>query len=90
MAKAGRARLPKTRIIYYISPQVWAWHRGRIPKMAQILDLMLCIFPFEKPLYEQSGLRTEFVGHPFVDALGPKRTGNPRETESHRTPARQP
>ena len=79
MAKAVRARLPKTRIIYYISPQVWAWHRGRIPKMAQILDLMLCIFPFEKPLYEQSGLRTEFVGHPLVDALGPKRTGNPRE-----------
>ncbi len=81
LAKAARARLPNTRIIYYISPQVWAWHRGRIPKMARMLDLMLCIFPFEKPLYERSGLRTEFVGHPFVDSLGPKRSGNPREPE---------
>jgi lipid-A-disaccharide synthase len=81
MAKAARARLSKTRIIYYISPQVWAWHRGRIPKMAKVLDLMLCIFPFEKPLYEKSGLRTEFVGHPLVDALEPKRSGKPREMD---------
>ena len=81
LAKAARARLPNTRIIYYVSPQVWAWHRGRIPKMAKMLDLMLCIFPFEKPLYEQSGLRTEFVGHPLVDALGPKRTDAPREKD---------
>ena len=57
------------RLIYYISPQVWAWNRRRIPKMAKMLDLMLCIFPFEKQLYEDSGLRTEFVGHPFGDEI---------------------
>jgi lipid-A-disaccharide synthase len=79
LAKAVRARFPGLRIIYYISPQVWAWHRSRIPKMARFLDLMLCIFPFEKPLYESSGLRTEFVGHPLLDSLAPLRTEAPRE-----------
>ena len=69
LARALRARFPTLRIIYYVSPQVWAWNRRRIPKMAKWLDLMLCIFPFEKPLYEQSGLRTEFVGHPIVEQL---------------------
>jgi lipid-A-disaccharide synthase len=57
------------KIIYYISPQVWAWHRGRIKKMARWLDLMLCIFPFEAELYNQSGLRTVFVGHPMIERL---------------------
>jgi lipid-A-disaccharide synthase len=82
MAKALRARYPKLRIIYYVSPQVWAWNRRRIPKMAKWLDLMLCIFPFEKVLYEKSGLRTEFVGHPIVEQFAgrliapPERTAN--------------
>jgi lipid-A-disaccharide synthase len=67
MAKALRkARFPG-KIIYYISPQVWAWQRGRIPKMAQRLDLMICIFPFEQALYEGVGLRTIFAGHPLVE-----------------------
>lgn len=66
------------KIIYYISPQVWAWNRARIPKMARWLDLMLCIFPFEEELYEQSGLRTLFVGHPMIESLGAKRTNAPR------------
>lgn len=79
LAKAVRQRHPSIRIIYYISPQVWAWNRGRIPKMAGYLDLMLCIFPFEKELYESSGLRTEFVGHPMLDSLELKRSGAPRE-----------
>lgn len=69
LAKTLRASQPKLKILYYVSPQVWAWNRGRIPKMAKWLDLMLCIFPFEKPLYEQSGLRTEFVGHPIVQQM---------------------
>jgi lipid-A-disaccharide synthase len=65
--------------IYYISPQVWAWNRGRIPKMAAFLDLMLCIFPFEKPLYEKSGLRTEFVGHPMLAHLEKRRINATRD-----------
>ncbi len=63
-----RRRLP-LKIIYYISPQVWAWNRGRIPRMAKWLDLMICIFPFEPALYEPAGLRSVFAGHPLVDAL---------------------
>lgn len=69
LAAALKKRPRAPRVIYYISPQVWAWNRGRIPKMARILDLMICIFPFEKPLYESSGLRTVFAGHPMLDSL---------------------
>jgi lipid-A-disaccharide synthase len=61
------------KVIYYISPQVWAWNRGRIPQMARWLDLMLCIFPFEAELYKQSGLRTIFVGHPMIEDLEGRR-----------------
>src|SRR5213594_207007 len=69
LARALRKQSPQAKIIYYISPQVWAWNRGRIKKMARFLDLVLCIFPFEAELYNKSGLRTEFVGHPMVERL---------------------
>lgn len=69
LARAVRRRIPAQKIIYYISPQVWAWNRGRIKKMARWLDLMLCIFPFEADLYNASGLRTIFVGHPMIERL---------------------
>ena len=69
LARTLRTRLPQLKIIYYISPQVWAWNRRRIPQMAECLDLMLCIFPFEAELYNQSGLRTVFVGHPMIETL---------------------
>lgn len=72
-AAAVREKLPDTKIVYYISPQVWAWNKGRIPKMAETLDLMLCIFPFEKELFESAGLKTTFVGHPLVDELEEKK-----------------
>src|SRR5260221_1544188 len=81
LAKQVKKRLPGVRTIYYISPQVWAWHLSRIPKMAQFLDLMLCIFPFEQPLYEASGLRTIFVGHPMTDSLEAKRIDAPGEPD---------
>ncbi len=73
LARALRERSLGGKIIYYISPQVWAWNRARIPKMARWLDLMLCIFPFETELYEKSGLRTVFVGHPMIENLEAKR-----------------
>lgn len=79
LAHAARQALPGLKIIYYISPQVWAWNRGRIPKMARDLDLMLCLFPFEQPLYEKSGLRAVVVGHPLLDSLQARVTGRPRE-----------
>jgi lipid-A-disaccharide synthase len=73
LARALRKRSPAQKIIYYISPQVWAWNRGRIKKMARWLNLMLCIFPFEAELYNQSGLRTIFVGHPMLERLAGKK-----------------
>ena len=79
LAQAAKKRFPALKIIDYISPQVWAWHRERIPKMARYLDLMLCIFPFEKPLYDASGLHTVFVGHPMLDSLAARRIGQPRD-----------
>ncbi len=80
-AEAVKAELPDTKIIYYISPQVWAWNKGRLPKMARLLDEMLCLFPFEKPIFEGAGLPTTFVGHPLVDELEEERAGTPREDE---------
>ena len=79
LAAALRNRSFSGKIIYYISPQVWAWHRSRIPKMARLLDLMICIFPFEKELYEGCGLRTEFGGHPLVEYHRQRKLQIPRE-----------
>src|SRR5436190_14034377 len=69
LARALRRRSPGQKIIYYISPQVWAWNRGRIKGMARCLDLVLCIFPFESDLYNESGLRAVFLGHPIIERL---------------------
>src|SRR4029434_5598926 len=79
LANELRRTVPGLKIIYYISPQVWAWNRRRIPQMARALDLMLCIFPFETELYERSGLKAVFVGHPFVETLGAKRAACQRD-----------
>ena len=81
IARTLRRRAPDSKIIYYISPQVWAWHRGRIAHMARYLDLMLCIFPFEAELYNASGLRTIFVGHPMIENLAKRRTGEVRDPD---------
>lgn len=69
LARALRRQAKHHKTIYYISPQVWAWNRGRIKKMARFIDLVLCIFPFETDLYVASGLRAVFVGHPMVERL---------------------
>jgi lipid-A-disaccharide synthase len=69
LARALRRRSQSQKTIYYISPQVWAWNRGRIKKMARFIDLVLCIFRFETKLYNESGLRAVFVGHPMIENL---------------------
>lgn len=80
-AEAVRKALPDTKQIYYISPQVWAWNKKRIPKMVTLLDEMLCLFPFEKPIFENAGLKTTHVGHPLVDELSEKRLDTPRQAD---------
>jgi lipid-A-disaccharide synthase len=54
-------------IVYYISPQLWAWRRGRVRTIRRLVDRMLVIFPFEAPFYEQAGVPVSFVGHPLVE-----------------------
>ncbi len=55
--------------MHYVSPSVWAWRAGRIPKIARSLDLLLTLYPFEPALYRPHGLRAEFVGHHLADRL---------------------
>ena len=57
-------------VLYYISPQIWAWRSGRTKKIAQRVQKMAVIFPFEVPLYREAGLEAQFVGHPLMDVLG--------------------
>ena len=73
LARQVHEHLPETRIVHYVAPQVWAWNRKRIPQIAKTHDLMLCLFPFEVPLFEEAGLRSRCPGHPLVDELEERR-----------------
>ena len=55
--------------IYYISPQIWAWGKGRIKKIKKIITRMIVFFPFEKKLYTDNNVNSDFVGHPLVRAI---------------------
>ncbi len=58
------------RVVYYISPQVWAWKANRVKKMKTCIDLMLCIIPFEKDYYKNVwNWEVEYVGHPLIEAI---------------------
>jgi lipid-A-disaccharide synthase len=54
-------------VLYYVSPQVWAWRRGRVRKIAALVDSLAAIFPFEPDLYRGLDIRVEYVGHPLLD-----------------------
>ncbi|MFQ5511396.1 MAG: lipid-A-disaccharide synthase [Candidatus Krumholzibacteriia bacterium] len=64
---AARAKQLAVPVLYYISPQVWAWGRGRVEKMTRLVDFMAVILPFEEKIYRDEGIPVEFVGHPFVE-----------------------
>lgn len=57
-------------VIYYISPQVWAWKQSRVKIIRKVVDKMIVILPFEKDFYARHGMNVEFHGHPLLDALG--------------------
>jgi lipid-A-disaccharide synthase len=63
---AKRQNIP---VLYYISPQVWAWNMRRVKKMKQCVDSMKVVFPFEVDIYRNEGIDVEFVGHPLVESL---------------------
>ena len=54
-------------VVYYISPQLWAWRRGRMKTMRRIADRVLVIFPFEEQIYRDAGIPVQWVGHPLLD-----------------------
>ncbi|MCF6269093.1 MAG: lipid-A-disaccharide synthase [Melioribacteraceae bacterium] len=57
------------KVVYYISPQIWAWHQSRIKKIKKRVDKMLVVFPFEKRFYNDGGLSVDYVGHPLVERI---------------------
>jgi lipid-A-disaccharide synthase len=57
------------RTVHFVSPSIWAWRPERIEKIRQAVDHVLCIFPFEKPLYDQSGIPATYVGHPLASVI---------------------
>jgi lipid-A-disaccharide synthase len=68
MAALRRLGIP---VVYYVSPQLWAWRPGRMRTMKRFVGKVLVIFPFEAPLYERAGIPVQFVGHPLVDLARP-------------------
>jgi len=60
-------------VVYYISPQIWAWRAGRLKAIRGFADRVLVIFPFEEAIYREGGVPVEFVGHPLVDLSAPSR-----------------
>jgi lipid-A-disaccharide synthase len=88
---ARRCRKMGIRVIYYISPQVWAWRRRRVEQVKRYVDRMLVIFPFEEDFYRQHNVPVTYVGHPLIDeirvarAILPAQAGSPAP---HRGPLR--
>lgn len=82
---ARSARRQGRRVLYFIAPQVWAWREGRAAKLRRDCDRVLTVLPFEAALLERHGVRTDFVGHPLLDATrtpdggagAPAATGSP-------------
>ena len=66
---ASAAKKMAIPVLYYISPQVWAWRRGRVRKIKRLVDKMAVILPFEQEFYRHRGMEVDFVGHPLVDEL---------------------
>lgn len=67
LAKALKKR--GVRVVYYISPQVWAWRQGRVRTIAEVVDQMLVLLPFEVDFYAKHGIEATYVGHPLVDEV---------------------
>src|SRR4051812_43028204 len=74
----------KPKIVYYVSPQIWAWHESRVHQIARDVDLMLAIFPFEKSWYaaRAKDFRVEFVGHPLIDRFASQKQTMPAGAQS--------
>lgn len=68
---AKRLKLRKIPVVYFVSPQIWAWKKWRIKQIKACVDKMLCIFDFEEAIYRKADIPVEYVGHPLVDMVRP-------------------
>jgi lipid-A-disaccharide synthase len=69
MRLASRVKKFGIPVIYYISPQIWAWRSGRIKQIAELVDKMMVILPFEEEIYQSAGIDVAHVGHPLIDSI---------------------
>jgi len=77
----------RIKILYYVSPQVWAWRKGRVKKIADIVDRMAVLFPFEEEIYKKAGVDCEFVGHPISEEIEAVLTEKTDETSLPGSPS---
>lgn len=73
---AKRIKATGVPVIYYVSPQVWAWREGRIKQIRRLVTKMLVIFPFEEEMYRKAGVDAEYVGHPLIDMVRATKSKN--------------
>ncbi len=66
---AKKAKALGIKVLYYVSPQVWAWRKGRVPKIASLVNRMAVLLPFEEKIYKDAGLKCDFVGHPILEEI---------------------
>ena len=69
VAKKVKKYLPDVPIVCYVAPTVWAWRQGRAKKMSEYFDYLLSVIPFEVNFFEKYGLKTSYVGHPFIERV---------------------
>jgi len=69
------------KVLYYVSPQVWAWRKGRVKTMGEIADRVAVILPFEEEIYKKAGIPCEFVGHPVMEEIDALEKTNAQEVE---------
>ena len=76
---AKRLRPRGVRVVYYVSPQIWAWKKWRLRHLQNRVEKMLCLFDFEEEIYRRAGVPVEYVGHPLIDRLEHAGRGRARE-----------
>lgn len=86
LAKIAKAQGVK--VLFYISPQVWAWRPHRVHTIGKLIDMMAVLFPFEEKFYRQANVPVTFVGHPLVDETRPSKTKDQCLTEYRLVPER--
>ncbi len=78
---AETARSLGVPVLFYVSPQVWAWRANRVHRIGRLVDMMAVIFPFETDFYERAGVPVRYVGHPLVDEIAPEITADAARAE---------